>query len=821
MNKGEYRTMSSVKNPDHQLEPLPETDAPVAPLPGNGNGQDGLQQLISRIDVLYRQAEIRAVEADIDACKDVEPPEEIDLGAAWEKAEYAFQLFTSQCLRAQDLALAVQDQAAKYEDLQEKKAAQEVERQRLQALETKLQGREEELASRENAQLKLLVELDSRERNAEAGFLRERRELLAEVDEWAREFREELAAQRRELDSARLEALEALNNELQELRTHEHEKLDAERQALLADREALDKERLELEAQQHRCERERQELELEKELLGEDRQALSDLIDRRAADRVLEYESAIERYKRVLTQAQADREDLQSQLAQKDAALQRFGHQRPEEVLAKLQLLQEKCERLQNELDSRPQAEDLQRLRALEREREGWMTDRHDFQRKVQELNRRLTMQQTAVTELETLRDQRDTYKSTIDVLRQSLNELRDEIRQDLADGSARPVFPSLTDVDSSSILQSSISFDEAPSLAELVERLQQDLALGSTISNSLYYTQKDIRSFLAGLSMSYLTILQGISGTGKTSLPEAIAGALGGGHTRVEVQAGWRDRQDLVGHYNSFEGKFYESKFLRALYEAQCPAYRDALYIIVLDEMNLSYPEQYFADILSAQEGAGREDPVIELLTEPMADGRVPKLLVNQGRCITIPPNVRFVGTANQDETTKDVADKTYDRAHVMELPVERPNFSVSPSSTSPLRLSFASLQERFREAKRRHGAEARRCKEFFNDFLRDRLARDFGLGWGNRLERQIGDYVPVVVAAGGTLTEAADYLLAMKVLRKMRGRYENQNRTQELRDLQEEIVLLWEWLGDKQEPTQSRSHHLIAEELKRWGME
>ena len=108
---------------------------------------------------------------------------------------------------------------------------------------------------------------------------------------------------------------------------------------------------------------------------------------------------------------------------------------------------------------------------------------------------------------------------------------------------------------------------------------------------------------------MSRLHILQGISGTGKTSLPLAFARAMGDRQASncklIEIQAGWRDRQDLIGYFNAFEGRFYESDFFKAIYEAQTPLYRDQIYIVLLDEMNLSRPEQYFADFLSKLEQA------------------------------------------------------------------------------------------------------------------------------------------------------------------------------------------------------------------------
>ena len=143
----------------------------------------------------------------------------------------------------------------------------------------------------------------------------------------------------------------------------------------------------------------------------------------------------------------------------------------------------------------------------------------------------------------------------------------------------------------------------EWESLVGLAQPLSSVMGWGKR----LYCSEQDIRAFLGGIAMNKLHILQGISGTGKTSFPIAFARALGRrgreNYKLVEVQAAWRDRQDLIGYYNSFEGKFYETEFLAALYEARCPKFRDQIYIIILDEMNLSRPEQYFANFLSKLE--------------------------------------------------------------------------------------------------------------------------------------------------------------------------------------------------------------------------
>ena len=148
---------------------------------------------------------------------------------------------------------------------------------------------------------------------------------------------------------------------------------------------------------------------------------------------------------------------------------------------------------------------------------------------------------------------------------------------------------------------------------------MQERIAWDPKTQKKLFFRIEDIRLFIAGLSMSRLHVLQGICGTGKTSLVKAFSRAVGGGCKTVAVQAGGRDKTDLVGHYNSFEKQFYEQDCLKGLYEAQTPFYKDRPYIILLDEMNLSRPEQYFADFLSALE-MEMDDPdyKITLMTSP-----------------------------------------------------------------------------------------------------------------------------------------------------------------------------------------------------------
>ena len=109
-----------------------------------------------------------------------------------------------------------------------------------------------------------------------------------------------------------------------------------------------------------------------------------------------------------------------------------------------------------------------------------------------------------------------------------------------------------------------------------------------------LYYSLSDIRKFVAGLGVTHLLILQGISGTGKTSLAYALGEFLGNKSTVIPVQPMWKERTDMIGYYNEFTGRFNETTLLEKMYEAN---YSKDIYITVLDEM----PENVSVDALLA----------------------------------------------------------------------------------------------------------------------------------------------------------------------------------------------------------------------------
>ncbi|MCK4441722.1 MAG: AAA family ATPase, partial [Sulfurovaceae bacterium] len=317
--------------------------------------------------------------------------------------------------------------------------------------------------------------------------------------------------------------------------------------------------------------------------------------------------------------------------------------------------------------------------------------------------------------------------------------------------------------------------FDDTEISIEWIKNLQQVIAQITT--NTLFYDLDTIRSFVSGLAMSRLSILQGISGTGKTSLPKVFAEAIGGHCEVVEVQSGWKDKQDLIGYYNTFEKKYYEGKFLKALYKASTPKYRDKPFLIILDEMNLSHPEHYFADILPLMEETDREKQVLSICDK--VSGKPEQMIEYDGEFgLKIPDNVWFIGTANHDETTLQFAPKTYDRANIMEMPKNFINFSLD---TNIDKESVKSCNKVLLKVFEKSNKNIDNCIEYINEKSNfKKICNNLGIGWGNRLEKQIKQFIPMFLKLGGNQADALDHILSTKILRTIKGRY----------DLQENIL-------------------------------
>ena len=173
------------------------------------------------------------------------------------------------------------------------------------------------------------------------------------------------------------------------------------------------------------------------------------------------------------------------------------------------------------------------------------------------------------------------------------------------------------------------------------------------------------------------LTVLAGVSGTGKSELPRLYSRYGGLNFLPLAVQSNWDSPYSLFGYYNSLEGKFNATSLLKVLYQAQEDAKNsisDYLTIVLLDEMNLAHVELYFSELLSKLELLRGSDEV--KLEIDIAEKNPYEIKLNK--------NIIWVGTMNEDETTKSLSDKVIDRSNLINFP--RPNKFVSRNELKEL---------------------------------------------------------------------------------------------------------------------------------------
>jgi hypothetical protein len=614
----------------------------------------------------------------------------------------------------------------------------------LSDLEAELKSKDVVLKKREGDLVGREELVASREADAEAGFMARRAELLSKLEVEIKGYADSLAKHEESLRQARQETLEMAKAERDQI---EQSRLALEEQAKSQLREiAAHKRQLEWASD-----------ELQSEKL-QWKQRIEEQVAIRVSSSLSEREALL-----------AEIGELRRQLSALQEVSRQVGNRTPEDLLSEINSLQNELRGVRDELYSRPSNEQQRRIPELITENDSLRHELTRLQQENQSLHLRMGKASIGIAEIESLRDQRSAWEIREQALRARVQELKTDLGELIDQSSSSNVFPecSRMDVDEALQTQPRLLNGTTINLKGLVELSRNLIA-----TKALYYSSDDIRAFLAGLAANRLHILQGISGTGKTSLPYAIAQSLGWGHSLIEVQSGWRDRQDLLGYFNSFERKFYESPFLKALYRASCPEFSSVPYLIVLDEMNLSHPEHYFADFLSAIEQP--EDPkTIPLLASRPSGGDVPRHFLENGQRLVLPPNVWFIGTANQDETTKDFADKTYDRANVMEFPRHPEKFTPKSSRKDGTAIGLDLLENSFQAAASQQSEFALAAKSILNGQLSTHLEK-LAIGWGNRLERQIDRYIPVIIASGGTLSEGIDNLLAHKLLRKIKGRFD-----------------------------------------------
>ena len=327
------------------------------------------------------------------------------------------------------------------------------------------------------------------------------------------------------------------------------------------------------------------------------------------------------------------------------------------------------------------------------------------------------------------------------------------ESEDGMVDPNTEIRFPKLYEVDEKFKDYKVQNYNNSFELPELVE-LFRNFAASKL---KLYYKTDMIRLFISALASTKLVILQGISGTGKTSLAYAWGKFLKHDSCIASVQPSWRDRTELFGYFNEFTKRFNETEVLKEMYVA---GYTDDVYTVILDEMNISRVEYYFAEMLSILEMPNKDEWIVEIV--PSAWKSDPKHLI-EGK-LKIPPNMWYIGTINNDDSTFMVTDKVYDRA--MPIDINDKGEVFEPIDTEAQDINYSYLDKKFQEAMKNNPMHEENLKKI--EEMDDYVIQHFRIAFGNRIVAHMRKFVPVFVACGGDEVAGIDYFIARKILRK-----------------------------------------------------
>lgn len=601
--------------------------------------------------------------------------------------------------------------------LNEREAEVDAAKTKAQRVFADLAKRQKQVAETESSVEARARDVAQRELEASAGFAAKNREALAELTKAHAALRAEVDRLQAELDAARVKGVEslekwiaeerrartaALDAELAADRTRHQTKLTSEvaaHDAVLAEQRArfVEEQRVALDhINRQRAELQEKEAELNRGL-GQLRWKEEDLAGVRAGmDRSIE-ERARDQVTSLERQLDALREDhrrdrdlvisLETQLAASRDVLARFGDD-PAAIEKRIAQQALKISDLEKELLRRPSATDKELLVALQEQGRVWAGERDRLVREVTQLKAEQSRWLTGVADLEQQRERREIAERRLEVLAGEMEKYKAEVDrmrtlyerpEERAARVGTIEEPWRTD------------FKRADGAAPKELDWLNGIVAACEVSG-MRFPKRLVHAFhtsLKAAELSPLTVLAGVSGTGKSELPRLYSRFGGLGFLSLAVQPNWDSPQSLFGFFNSVDNRFNATTVLRAMVQAQhAPNHEtykyglaDRLVLVLLDEMNLAHVEQYFSDLLSRLEQRRGETRDVTLDIDLGAG--MPPYPLRLGR------NVLWVGTMNEDETTKALSDKVIDRSNLLFFPRPRTLHSradVTLGAESPL---------------------------------------------------------------------------------------------------------------------------------------
>lgn len=584
----------------------------------------------------------------------------------------------------------------------------------------KLDKRQSDLDSQER-------NLIERENNAEAGFTAQNQRSLESLKKIQKELQGEILA----LQEKKISAESELQEELQRIREQKFAQIEKEMEAYkksvqaevdaevkvvkTSAEEAIARERELLDETRRSLEQERKEVNAQANLQAKTQRQIDDLkADIEAREMILsedrtdfnkwaesEVEKKVQSTQFDLQQAKEDINRLKARLSSAQEKISEYKEREraadgasAEELLQKNAELEEEKRELEREIASRPKDDQLIAYQTKAEKYDKAIRECKKIKRELEEAHRELDKHAQFEIMLSDTRQEVDCYKRMVEMKQLMLQKYSEEVDKYKSLYNQPKELESRLD----SVFEHEFErVDFAIYDPDFSEKDWLDAIAQKCKDSDVEFNRRLLKSFHTSLKTagwSPITVLAGVSGTGKSLLPEYYCRYGGIYFKSMAVQPDWDSPQSLFGFFNSIDNRFNATTLIRAMIqfvdyksleksvkkildkarsEEEVAAYlqrlaveeynlHNAMFMVLLDEMNLAHVELYFSDMLSKLERKRNSDETVSVEIDMGAGmNKFP---------LELSDNILWVGTMNEDETTKSLSDKVLDRGNLISFP-------------------------------------------------------------------------------------------------------------------------------------------------------
>ena len=333
---------------------------------------------------------------------------------------------------------------------------------------------------------------------------------------------------------------------------------------------------------------------------------------------------------------------------------------------------------------------------------------------------------------------------------------------------------------------KNSVNEDELEALATVADHMERSKFV---VPERLLYA---FHTSLKTSDMSSLTVMAGVSGTGKSAIPKLYSEAMGIHFQPLAVEPRWDSPKDLLGFFNYVTNRYEPTTLARALFQFQGLHSKDFtpdddlqeyMLMPMLDEMNLARIEYYFSEFLSKLEMRRLVAPLtqknlgvvaLEIFQGFSARGEDGKMIDESPIRLFANQNTLFVGTMNEDETTQSLSDKVIDRANVLYF--GRPDHLQAKAGGSGHAMPFVPIKKVTWDSWRRSASEGE--LRFASEKLAalNRTLADFNRPFAHRTYQAMLSYVANYPVKSGedkddVIKRALADQIGMRIMPKLYG--------------------------------------------------